>query len=183
VADLSATDRRGHALRVAVNVSMHNLLSVGFADYVAAETERCGTNPDRLTLEVTESELMRDCRVPLEVLTRLRMKRFGLSIDDFGTGHSSLAQLRDIPFNELKIDRGFVHEAASNPTLKAIFDNTLRLARELDISVVAEGVEDLADWEFVRNSDCELAQGYYFARPMPADELLAWLQGWPEGVA
>jgi EAL domain-containing protein (putative c-di-GMP-specific phosphodiesterase class I) len=76
-----------------------------------------------------------------------------------------------------------VHEAASNPTLKAIFDNTLRLARELDISVVAEGVEDLADWEFVRNSDCELAQGYYFARPMPADELLAWLQGWPEGVA
>ena len=124
-------------------------------------------------LEVTESRLMADLRAPLEVLTRLRLKRFGLSIDDFGTGHSSLAQLRDMPFDELKIDRGFVHRAHSDPTLRAIFEANLNLARQLGMEVVAEGVEDREDWDFLRGSGCDLAQGYFIARPMPAADLPA----------
>ncbi len=168
----------GLALRVAVNVSMDNLVALTFADFVVAAAAAAGVPPPKVVLEVTESRLMADLRVPLEILTRLRLKRFRLSIDDFGTGHSSLAQLRDMPFDELKIDRSFVHGAHADPTLRAIFEANLNLARQLGIEVVAEGVEDRADWDFLRRSGCDLAQGYFVARPMPAAELLGWIAAW-----
>ena len=129
-------------------------------------------------LEVTETRLMQDLRTPLEMLTRLRLKRFRLSIDDFGIGNSSLAQLRDFPFDELKIDQGFVHGAYRNEKLQTMFDSSLELARQLGMEVVAEGVEDQADWDFVRKRGCEIAQGYFIAKPMPAEELPAWIQSW-----
>ena len=121
-----------------------------------------------ITLEVTESRLMLDQRAPLEILTRLRLKRFRLSIDDFGTGHSSLAQLRDIPFDELKIDQSFVHGASRDQTARAIYAASLGLGQQLGMAVVAEGVEDREDWDLVRRTKCDLAQGYFIARPMPA---------------
>ena len=126
---------------------------------------------------------MHDQRVLLEILTRLRLKRFRLSIDDFGTGNSSLAQLRDIPFDELKIDQGFVHGAWANDTRRAIFDASLGLAKQLGMEVVAEGVEDHDDWDFLRRQRCDLAQGYFIARPMPAEELPAWMRAWKTGAA
>ena len=168
----------GLSLRVAVNVSMDNLAALGFADFVAVEAAAAGVAPAEIVLEVTESRLMADLRTPLEILTRLRLKRFRLSIDDFGTGHSSLAQLRDIPFDELKIDRSFVHGAHGDATLRAIFESNLGLARQLGIEVVAEGVEDSADWDFLRRSGCDLAQGYFIARPMPAVDLPGWIDTW-----
>lgn len=168
----------GLDLRVAVNVSMDNLSGLGFADFVTAAAVTARVPPAEIVLEVTESRLMADLRVPLEILTRLRLKRFRLSIDDFGTGHSSLAQLRDIPFDELKIDRSFVHGAATNATLCAILESNLNLARHLGIEVVAEGVEDQADWDFLRRSGCDLAQGYFIARPMPAAEVPGWMETW-----
>ncbi len=168
----------GLALRVAVNLSMDNLAALGFADYVAAQAAGAGVAPAEIVLEVTESRLMDDLRAPLEIMTRLRLKRFRLSIDDFGTGHSSLAQLRDLPFDELKIDRGFVHRAHADPTLRAIFESNLNLARQLGIEVVAEGVEDQADWDFLRQAGCDLAQGYFIARPMPAADLPVWIKTW-----
>lgn len=168
----------GLALRVAVNVSMDNLSALSFADFVIAVAAVSGVSPVDVVLEVTESRLMADLRATLEILTRLRLKRFRLSIDDFGTGHSSLTQLRDMPFDELKIDRSFVHGAHTNPTLRAIFESNLALARQLGIEVVAEGVEDRADWEFLRRSGCDLAQGYFMARPMPGAELSGWLASW-----
>jgi EAL domain-containing protein (putative c-di-GMP-specific phosphodiesterase class I) len=131
-------------------------------------------------LEVTETRLMQDLRTPLEILTRLRLKRFRLSIDDFGTGNSSLAQLRDFPFDELKIDQSFVHGACGNEKLRAMFDYSLGLARQLGLEVVAEGVEDQADWDFVRQAGCDIAQGYFIAKPMPAADLPAWIQSWQE---
>jgi len=134
--------------------------------------------PQRVMLEVTESQLMRDLRAPLEILTRLRLKRFLLSIDDFGTGHSSLAQLRDIPFDELKIDQSFVHGAWANDTLRALFDSSLGLAKQLGMDTVAEGVEDRADWDFLRKTECHLAQGYFIAKPMPAADLPDWIASW-----
>lgn len=168
----------GLALRVAVNLSMDNLTTLSFADFVAEQAVAAGVAPTDMVLEVTESRLMADLRAPLEILTRLRLKRFGLSIDDFGTGHSSLSQLRDIPFNQLKIDQGFVHRAHADETRRAIVEASLGLAQQLGMEVVAEGVEDQDDWDFLRSTRCDLAQGYFIARPMPAAELPGWMETW-----
>lgn len=168
----------GFEINVAVNVSMDNLATVEFPDRVAAEARKEGVSLNRLSLEVTESRLMRDPRAALDILTRLRLKRIGLSVDDFGTGYSSLAQLRDIPFDELKVDRGFVHGACHNPHLRGIFEASLGMAKHLGMRTVAEGVEDEADWEFLRLTGCDLAQGYFISRPIPADRLTTWLAAW-----
>lgn len=172
----------GLPLRMAVNLSMKNLASLGFPDFVAAQAAAAGVAPQEVVLEVTESRLMQDLRAPLEILTRLRLKRFALSIDDFGTGHSSLTQLRNMPFDELKIDRSFVHGAATDETVKAIFDASLGLARQLGMQTVAEGVEDRADWDYLRRSGCQLAQGYFIARPMPAAQVPKWMLAWQARV-
>lgn len=168
----------GLLLQVAVNVSMDNLESLEFPDCVALAASAAGVPPSELVLEVTESKLTKDPLASLEILTRLRLKRIGLSIDDFGTGHSSLAQLRDIPFGELKVDRGFVHGACDNGALRAIVEASLGMARQLGMKTVAEGVEDRDDWDFLRTSGCDLAQGYFIAKPMPGEELVAWIDSW-----
>ena len=170
--DWHAQDRRWH---IAVNISMHNLADVGFADFAFSECAKAGVDPRFITLEVTESALMQDCRAPLDVLTRLRLKRFRLAIDDFGTGHSSLTQLRDIPFDELKIDRGFVHRAQTDSTRRAILFASRDLGARLGMQVVAEGVEDPADWQIIQEAGCDLAQGFLIARPMPAQSIDEWL--------
>lgn len=182
LAQAKAWQQVGQALRVAVNVSMDNLASLEFPDFVAQLAANAGVPPQEVVLEVTESRLMQDTRAPLEILTRLRLKRFRLSIDDFGTGHSSLAQLHDIPFDELKIDQSFVHRAWTDETVRAMYDASLGLARQLDMEVVAEGVEDRDDWDLLRHTGCDLAQGYFIARPMPADDLPGWMENWQERV-
>jgi EAL domain-containing protein (putative c-di-GMP-specific phosphodiesterase class I)/FixJ family two-component response regulator len=183
MAQAKVWQQAGLQLRVAVNLSMDNLSSVAFADFVAEAAVAAGVAPQDIVLEVTESRLMLDQRAPLEILTRLRLKRFRLSIDDFGTGHSSLAQLHDIPFDELKIDQSFVHGAWSDETARAIYDASLSLGKQLGMTVVAEGVEDRADWDLVRRTKCDLAQGYFIARPMPAADLPGWMKSWQERIA
>ncbi|MHB9118141.1 MAG: EAL domain-containing response regulator [Burkholderiales bacterium] len=168
----------GLHLHVAVNVSMDNLGSLEFPDFVARAAAKAGVPPASLVLEVTESRLMKNPLASLDILTRLRLKHIGLSIDDFGTGHSSLAQLRDIPFDELKVDRGFVHGACRDSSLRAIFEASLGMARQLGMKTVAEGVEDLDDWAFLRAAGCDIAQGYFIAKPMPAAEVMGWLSTW-----
>lgn len=175
-----AWQQQGLAVPVAINVSMDNLLSVEFADFMIAESTKAGVPPQLLVLEVTESRLMQNMTVALDVLTRLRLKRFRLAIDDFGTGHSSLAQLRDFPFDELKIDQGFTHRAWEDERLKAIFEASLELALHLKMQAVAEGVEDFDDWRFLSSIGCETAQGYFIARPMPSEQLPVWLQEWQQ---
>jgi EAL domain-containing protein (putative c-di-GMP-specific phosphodiesterase class I)/ActR/RegA family two-component response regulator len=169
---------QGLVLRVAVNVSMDNLAQLDFPDFVLSQVVVSGVPAEDLILEVTESRIMTDVLSSLDILTRLRLKHISLSIDDFGTGHSSLAKLRDIPFNELKIDRSFVHGAGQDNTKHAIFTASLAMARQLGMTTVAEGVEDQADWDFLRQQGCDLAQGYFIARPMPAEDLLGWLADW-----
>lgn len=188
LADALAQARRwqdqGLDLRMAVNVSMDNLAALDFPDVVARLAQEAGVPPTQLTLEVTESRLMKDVRAPLDILTRLRLKRIGLSIDDFGTGHSSLAQLRDIPFDELKLDRSFVNGAGQDASLRAIVQATLAMARQLGMQSVGEGVEDQADWDCLRSLGCDVAQGYFIARPMHGAALNAWLTDWaPRGAA
>ena len=129
-------------------------------------------------LEVTESRLMHDLATVLDVLARLHLKRFRLSIDDFGTGHSSLVVLRDLLFDELKIDAGFVHNAWRNERLASFFMASLDLARHLKMEAVAEGVETREDWDFVRANGCHVAQGYFVARPMPASAVPDWISDW-----
>lgn len=169
---------RGWHWSVAVNVSMDNLVVLDFPDYIAREAQALGVALSGLVLEVTESRLMKDPLAPLDILARLRLKHIGLSIDDFGTGHSSLAQLRDLPFTELKVDRGFVHGACRDVALRTLFEASVGIARQLGIHTVAEGVEDQDDWDFLRTMGCEQAQGYFIARPMPAGELALWLHHW-----
>ncbi|WP_458735442.1 EAL domain-containing response regulator [Zobellella taiwanensis] len=170
----------GHPLQLAVNVSMDNLVRLDFPEFVAEAARAAGVAPSLLILEVTESHLMSNPQAALDILTRLRLKRIGLSIDDFGTGHSSLAQLRDIPFTELKIDRSFVHGAWRNSALRTILSASLDMARRLGMHTVAEGVEDKDDWDYLRNAGCDVAQGWFIAKAMPADRLLPWLAEWEQ---
>ena len=176
--DMATWKQMGLELQVSVNVSMDNLSALDFPDMVSTLAASAGIAPTALILEVTESRLMHDLRAPLEILTRLRLKRFGLSIDDFGTGHSSLTQLRDLPFDELKIDRSFVHGAHDIENLRAIFNASVGLAKELGMKVVAEGVEDADDWAFLRSTACDLAQGYHISRPIAAGEFVRWVDSY-----
>ena len=165
-------------LNIAINISMNNLTSYEFVDQLGIMAHANDISPESIMLEITESRLVKELSNPQENLTRLRLKRYGLSIDDFGTGHSSLVQLRNFPFNELKIDKSFVHGASHNETLSAIFKSNLSLAQQLAMKTVSEGVEDLDDWNFVRSSGCDTAQGYFIAKPMPAHELPEWMMKW-----
>lgn len=170
----------GQEMDVAVNVSMANLSWLEFPDFVAQQAEEAGVSLSKLVLELTESQLMKNPRTQLDILTRLRLKGVRLSIDDFGTGYSSLAQLRDVPFDELKIDRTFVHRAAGDPSLRAILEASLGLAQQLGLRTVAEGIEDREDWDFLRASGCDMAQGYFVSKPMAGEDLVGWIGGWQE---
>jgi EAL domain-containing protein (putative c-di-GMP-specific phosphodiesterase class I) len=168
----------GHQLPVAVNISMDDLLALDFPDVAATLAASVGIEPALLTLEVTEGQVMRQLSTVLDVLSRLSLKRFRLAIDDFGTGHSSLAQLRDLPFDELKVDRGFVHGASTDGTRRAICSASLRMAHQLQMQVVGEGIEDRDDWDFLSHLGCDVGQGYYIARPMPAADVVDWMGAW-----
>ncbi|MBK8526517.1 MAG: EAL domain-containing response regulator [Rubrivivax sp.] len=168
----------GLELRVSVNVAMDNLFALDLPEKVVNAAAEAGVPAECVVLEITESQVTRDLDRLLDVATRLRLKRVGLAIDDFGTGYSSLAQLRDVPFDELKLDRSFVHGASSNPQLQAILRATLDMARQLGLRTVAEGVEDREDWDNLRDMACDFAQGYLIARPMPAEAILNWSSDW-----
>lgn len=168
----------GLSLQVSVNISMDNLTSLEFPERVIDQVSRFEIDLNNLILEVTESRLMSDQVLVMDILARLRLKRVRLSIDDFGTGNSSLVQLRDMPFGELKIDRGFVHGACRNQSLDSIFKSNISMAHQLNMKVVAEGVEDIDDWNYVRKSACDVIQGYFVARPMPAENISLWMAEW-----
>jgi EAL domain-containing protein (putative c-di-GMP-specific phosphodiesterase class I) len=168
----------GLHVRTAVNVSMENLHQAGFADRVKALLRGSGVSPRDITLEITESRLMSGFPAPLENLVRLRMQGFCLSIDDFGTGHSSLVQLRDVPFTELKVDRGFVKDARHDQFIRPILEGSIGIARRLGMHSVAEGVETEDEWRLLRQIGCDYAQGYFIARPMPAADFSDWHSSW-----
>jgi EAL domain-containing protein (putative c-di-GMP-specific phosphodiesterase class I)/FixJ family two-component response regulator len=169
-------------LHIAVNVSTTNLAALDFPDRVEAAAAEAKFALTGLVLEVTESQAVKNPMAVLDILTRLRLKRVVLSIDDFGTGYSSLAQLVDLPFNELKIDRGFVNGAATDAACRVVVEASLDVARRLGMSTVAEGVETESDWNSLRAAGCDMAQGYFIGRPMPAERLMSWIAGWQSRV-
>ncbi|MGE0255347.1 MAG: EAL domain-containing protein [Alphaproteobacteria bacterium] len=168
----------GIDLKISVNVSADSLTDLTLPDRLAERAVAHGVEPTRIMLEVTESRLMADVARTLETLTRLRLKGIGLSIDDFGTGYSSMEQLRRVPFVELKIDRAFVAGATHDADARAMLESSIDLARKLDLSIVAEGAESEEDMNLVTALGCDEVQGYFVARPMPAHDLLAWIERW-----
>ncbi|MBV8465809.1 MAG: EAL domain-containing response regulator [Burkholderiales bacterium] len=167
---------RGLTISIAVNLSAKSLSTPDLADRVAAVTSRIGIEPKYLLLEITETAVMSDLALSLGTLARLRLKGFGLSIDDFGTGFSSMQQLSRIPFTELKIDRSLVHGASEKPHLHVMLQSTIEMGKKLHLTTVAEGVENPADWQLVRLLGCDVGQGFYVSKPMPGDSLAAWLK-------
>jgi diguanylate cyclase (GGDEF)-like protein/PAS domain S-box-containing protein len=169
-AELAAAwpDRR---LGIAVNVSSRQLATHGFVETVADALARSGLDPDRLTLELTESTLIEDTVNTQVVLQALRALGVNLSLDDFGTGYSSLTYLRSLPINVVKIDKSFVRTLGTEREDTAIVSAVLSLARNLDVVVVAEGVETPEQLAVLLQLECPYLQGYLFARPTRGDQL------------
>jgi len=168
----------GHELNVAINLSVDALTNLDWPDQAYKLIGQSGLKASDISFEITESRLMDHISVALDILSRLSLKQFILSIDDFGTGYSSMEQLQRIPFTEFKIDRAFVHGASRDTSARAILESSVLLAKKLNMSVVAEGVEDQEDWDLVSEVGCDLVQGYFIARPMPFKQLLPWLDNW-----
>ncbi|MBK1656184.1 EAL domain-containing protein [Allochromatium vinosum] len=166
----------GFPLPIAFNLSADWLTDIELPETIEQRLTSAGLAPEHLILEITESRLMSDLSVSLDVLTRLRLKGFKLSIDDFGTGYSSMDQLQRIPFSELKIDRSFVQGAAEQSKSRAILSSSLDMARKLGLTSVAEGVETQAELDLVRGLGCDLVQGWLIARAMPIADLIDWLR-------
>jgi EAL domain-containing protein (putative c-di-GMP-specific phosphodiesterase class I)/FixJ family two-component response regulator len=173
----------GLEMHVAVNISMDNLHDLSFPDRLASDAAKAGVGLEHLVLEITESRLNTDVLSLADILTRLRLKRLRLSIDDFGTGYSSLAQLHELPFDELKIDRSFVHKAHENNALNSILEASVNMAHDMGMTTTGEGVETLEDWHHLQHVGCDIAQGYWIAKPMPAEQVLVWVENWQTRVA
>jgi EAL domain-containing protein (putative c-di-GMP-specific phosphodiesterase class I) len=153
---------------VAVNVSAANLADPELPGQVADLLAVRGLDGSALVIEVTETMLMNDTTRALSVLHGLRALGVRISIDDYGTGYSSLSRLRDLPINELKLDRSFIMELEANPRTAAIVDSTIRLAHSLGMTVVAEGIETAATLALLTAMHCDVGQGYHLGRPVPA---------------
>lgn len=163
---------------VSVNLSLASLSDPGLAERITARVAAQKLEPKDMVLEITESAAMTDLAKALENLTRLRMKGFTLSIDDYGTGYSSMQQLSRIPFSELKIDQSFVYGALEKESAKVILSSSLDMAKNLKLKSVAEGVETRAHWNLLRSLKCDVAQGYFVAKPMEAKAFRDWVLQW-----
>lgn len=160
---------------LSLNLSPESLADVGLADQMVKLVTAEGLVPPDVIFEVTESAMAANLGRALENLSRLRMKGFGLSIDDYGTGYSSMQQLSRIAFTELKIDQAFVRNAADQGPSRAMLESSLEMAGKLRIAAVAEGVESREEWDLLRELGCDFAQGYYLAKPMDSGAFLRWL--------
>jgi diguanylate cyclase (GGDEF)-like protein len=165
----------GHDLDVSVNVTPADVADFALVERVDTELRATGTPPGALVIEITESDAMRDPDRSVLVLGALAARGVRLSIDDFGTGHSSLAYLDRLPVHEVKIDQSFVFRVEKDAADSTIVRATVNLAHDLGLRVVAEGVENDLAKSLVAGMGCDLYQGYGLARPMPAGELLPWL--------
>ena len=172
IADWAARDLR---LVVSVNLSAHDAMEEGLPERILEALHAASAPPELLKIEVTESAVMTRPEQAAQSLERIRALGVGVSLDDFGTGHSSLAQLRSLPVDELKIDQAFVRHLRRGTPDEAIVKTTVELGHSLGLSVVAEGVEDRTAWQILARHGCDVAQGYWMGRPMPADEFLEWL--------
>lgn len=160
---------------LAINMSPACILNPELPDRLTHKFKSAGIDPSRVTFEVTEDRLMEEQSVILEVLSRLRLCGFNLSLDDFGTGAASIEQIRRFPFNELKIDRGFVANASSDEFSRLTVQAAVKLASLRGVKTVAEGVETESTLQLMKRMDISEAQGFFFAPALPASEVLDWV--------
>ena len=170
----AAWREQGLRMRVAVNISGHELRQDGLVEHLQATLRRHGIPPARMTVEITESVAMEDTAHTRAAFERLREAGLHVSIDDFGTGHSSLGTLRRLPAAELKIDRAFVVDLAQSKRARSIVQAVVQMARTLELRVVAEGVETEAQRDVLVELGCDELQGFLFAKPMSATALALW---------
>jgi EAL domain-containing protein (putative c-di-GMP-specific phosphodiesterase class I) len=163
---------------LSVNESVYSLHDLKFPDILVSLAEKHGISAANVTIEITESGLIKELSNTLDILTRLRMRQVKLSIDDFGTGYAMMQQLKVIPATELKIDRSFILDMHANERDRVIVQKTIEMGHELGMHVIAEGVETQEQLDFLNLKGCDSAQGYLFSRPLPAIEMVAWLQGY-----
>ena len=168
----------GENLTLSMNVTASTLLDLTLPDRIAQMCAHHGVPAEQLVLEVTETEAMRDVTRTMDVLLRMRIRNIGVSIDDFGTGHSSLRELQRMPFSEMKIDRSFVTDMAKNKDYAIIVQSIIDLAHNLGLKVIAEGVEDATVWRMLLEKGCDYAQGFYSGRPISSTEFDVWLKNW-----
>ncbi len=173
-----AWDELGLKLSTAINLSPQLVNDFGFPDRVARLAKDMGIDASRVIFEITETAAMADPATSMDVLTRLRVKNFGLSIDDFGTGYSSLKQLYLMPFSELKIDNSFVLDLSDNDDARVMVETMVLLAHKLHLTVCAEGVETRAALDFLEDCGCDRAQGYFIGRPMPGEAIPECVRTW-----
>jgi len=169
----------GHRVPVAVNASTRCLLDRSFPDVVAGALRRAGVPGDLLCVEITENTVMADPDRAIDVLRRIRELGVSTAIDDFGTGYSSMAYLKILPVDEIKVDRSFVRDMATDHSNYVLVESAVDLGHNLGLKVVAEGVEDDPTVSALDGLGCDVAQGYHYARPLPADDFAAYLDRKP----
>lgn len=176
LAELSVWNRAGLTVDLSVNLSARALLDTSLGRRIEELLDRHDVAAHQLCLEITETTLVDDPARAIATLQRLREMHVRLSIDDFGTGYSSVAYLRNLPVDEIKIDRSFTADMLGSARDSALVRSVIDLAHSLDLRVVAEGVEDQPTLDALVEVGCDLAQGFYLARPMPAEQFVAWSQ-------
>jgi EAL domain-containing protein (putative c-di-GMP-specific phosphodiesterase class I)/CheY-like chemotaxis protein len=170
--------KNGDDLILSMNVTASTLLDLTLPDRIVDLCKQTGVKTDHLILEVTETEAMRDVTRTMDVLLRMRIRNIGVSIDDFGTGFSSLRELQRMPFSEMKIDKSFVIDMATNKDCAVIVYSIIDLAHNLGLKVIAEGVEDARTWRMLLDKGCDFAQGFFMGKPMPPHEFEVWMKNW-----
>jgi EAL domain-containing protein (putative c-di-GMP-specific phosphodiesterase class I) len=166
--------QHGSMQPLSVNLSVQDLRDPKLLDRIAGSLDTWGAQPDWIEFELTESALMMDPVGALEILNRLKRLDVRLAIDDYGTGYSSLSYLQRLPVDALKIDQSFIADMQRNRDSATIVRSTIELAHNLDLSVIAEGVEDEDTFDRLATLGCDMAQGYCIGRPMPADQFQTW---------
>ncbi len=169
-------DSNGSPLRLSINVSMISLHDLEFPDAFLNLAKKYEFPVDRIALEITETSLISELSRTLDVLTRLRMKNFHLSIDDFGSGYAMMRQLQHVPATELKIDRSIVERMHLNESDRVMVEKIIEMGHELNMEVMAEGVTTTEQFEMLRQKGCDGAQGFFFSHALPANELMTWLE-------
>jgi len=169
------TNRNGELLRLSINASMRSLRDLEFPDALVTLARKYDFPVEMIAVEITESVLMSELSRTLDVLTRLRMKNFQLSIDDFGSGYAMMRQLQNVPATELKIDRSIVEKMHLNDSDRVMVEKIVEMGHGLKLSVLAEGVMTQEQFQLLRTKGCDGAQGYWFSYPLPADAMKKWL--------
>ncbi len=178
IQDYARLQQQGVAVPITINVSPRNVLDLAFPDRIGRALANTGMPPHQLCIELTESGALQDIDRAMDILTRIRLKGMHLAIDDFGTGSSSLTLLRRMPFSIVKIDRSFVADVTTSHDARAIVKSIIDLTHNMELENIAEGVETEEVAAVLEALGVDMLQGYLIARPMPVDDIPAWIDGW-----